>query len=116
MRRLCLAAGSCVLALALVASVGTSGEKKAGKKGVQLPPGFKALKLTPEQDKKARTILVDYRAKIDELKKQIDDLEAQRKVELMRVLTAEQKAKYIGESPKVGTTDTKKAKKAPPEK
>jgi hypothetical protein len=116
MRRLCVAAGLCVIALALIASVGTSGEKKAGKRTVALPPGFKALKLTPEQEKQARAVVAEYRAKSDELKKQLDDLKAQERSSLLKILTADQKAKLIGESPKVGTTDTKKAKKAPPEK
>jgi hypothetical protein len=116
MRRLCLAAGLCVLALALVAGVGTSGEKKAGKFKGMLPPGWKSLNLSKDQVSKIYAVQGEFRAKSDELKKQLDDLKAQERSTLLKILTADQKAKLIGESPKVGTTDTKKAKKAPPEK
>lgn len=111
MRRLCFVAGACLLAIALIAGAGTTGEgkKETKGKGVQLPPGVKALNPTPEQERKIREILVDYRGKIDELKKQITTLEAQRKVEWMRVLTAEQKAKFIGEEPKTGKVERKEA-------
>lgn len=84
------------LALGFTAS-GTSQEKKA--KG-QLPAGWKNLGLSAEQKEKVYKIQGEYKPKITALEKQLLELREQEKAELLKVLTPEQKAKLIGETPK----------------
>jgi hypothetical protein len=56
-----------------------------------LPTGWSRLKLTKEQKEKVHVIRDSYKAKIDELQKQIKDLRGQEKDELLKVLTTAQK-------------------------
>jgi hypothetical protein len=56
-----------------------------------LPAGWSLLKLTKEQKEKIHVIRDSYKAKIDELQKQIKDLRDQEKDELLKVLTPAQK-------------------------
>src|SRR4051812_3008113 len=105
--------GMGILGIALVVGVGLSGDKK-DKDGAKdkdtpkvkgaLPAGWKALKLTADQKLKVYAIQGDYKTKIAELKKKIEDLEAHEKAEMIKVLTDDQKAQLtknlIGEDTK----------------
>jgi hypothetical protein len=97
MSRVIRLAGLGILGVALMVSVGTSGDKKDKDKEpkVSLPPGWKALKLSKDQQAKVRGIMVEYKTKIDELNKKIDELKAAEKQEMLKVLTAEQRALYL---------------------
>jgi Spy/CpxP family protein refolding chaperone len=57
----------------------------------QLPMNWKKLGLTDEQVQQVYKIEGTYRAKIDDLKKQITDLQKMEKAELEKVLTPAQK-------------------------
>ncbi|MCI0680859.1 MAG: hypothetical protein L0Y71_02045 [Gemmataceae bacterium] len=109
--------GLCILGLALLVGTSASQEKKGKIKG-QLPSGWKALNLSEAQKEKVYEINVQYKAKIDELNKKIDDLEAERHRTRVAVLTAEQKellAKLVlGEAKK--KEEKKKTDKKPADK
>src|SRR2546423_1056633 len=72
MLRRSMLVGLGILGLALLVGTSESQEKK-DKKGY-LPPGFKALALTPTQDETLRQINTDYKLKIDEATKKLNDL------------------------------------------
>jgi hypothetical protein len=55
------------------------------------PAGWSLLELTKEQKERIHVIRDSYKAKIDELQKQIKDLRDQEKDELLKVLTTAQK-------------------------
>ena len=61
-------------------------------KAPPLPPGWKNLNLTAEQKAKVHTIQADYKAKIKALEDQIKALHQQQHVDMVAVLTADQKA------------------------
>jgi Spy/CpxP family protein refolding chaperone len=91
-----------ILAIALVAGVGISGDTKKDKDKEKdtpkdkvthkTPAGWKILKLTGDQKKKVYAIQDDYGIKINDLKAKIRDLETQEMADMVKVLTAEQKA------------------------
>jgi hypothetical protein len=58
-----------------------------------LPPGFNKLGLSEQQKQKVFATRAEYRTKIDELRKQIQDLEAKERGELQTILTDAQKAR-----------------------
>jgi hypothetical protein len=65
-------------------------EKKAeepGKLKGTLPANFKKVGLSDEQVQKVYKIRIDYKAKMDDLKKQMDRLKADEKEALDKVLT-----------------------------
>jgi len=110
MRLIAKLIGLGLLGLALLVSSGTTQEKKEGKgKTVSMPAGFKDLGLTAEQVVSVRKIISEYKVKIDDLKKQIKDLETKEKQDYFKVLTDDQRKKYL-ESKGVDTksADTKK--------
>jgi hypothetical protein len=77
-----------VLAVAFVLSGGLLGQEKL--KGV-LPPNWGKLGLTDEQKQKVYKVEADYKGKIADLQKQIDELKSKEKDDLFKVLTDEQK-------------------------
>ena len=60
-----------------------------------LPQGFKSLGLSKEQISKIYSVQIDYRTKIADLKKHISDLDDKEKTEVFKVLTEDQRAKYL---------------------
>jgi TolA-binding protein len=83
-----------VLGLALLVGTSESQEKKGKTKG-QLPPGFKELNLTPTQTEKIYEVNKDYKAKIDELNKRINELKGEHTKAQFAVLTEEQRQQYF---------------------
>jgi Spy/CpxP family protein refolding chaperone len=81
-----------------------------------LPTNWKKLGLDDSQIQKIYKIETNYRTKIDVLKQQIEDLRAEEKVEMEKVLTDAQKARLkelkLGEKeePKDKTDEKKPAK------
>jgi hypothetical protein len=71
-----------------------------------LPAGFKALGLSKEQILKIYTVQTDYRAKIADLQKKINDLKKEQSREEFKILTDEQRDKYL----KAKGVETKKKK------
>jgi len=59
----------------------------------QLPANFKKLGLRDDQVSKIYSIQSNYRSKVSELTKQINDLKAKEKAEVDAILTAEQKTR-----------------------
>lgn len=96
--------------------------KKAGTKkkaGGRLPAYYGQIGLTAEQREKIYGIQRTYREQIQELRKQLQTLEAKQKEEIDDVLTEEQKTKLadlIAEAKKKRSTTTKKKKSAASEK
>jgi Spy/CpxP family protein refolding chaperone len=91
MLRLTSVVGVAVLGLALLVGAGTS---QGPKKSIgQIPSGWKKLSLTKEQEVKIRAISVEFRGKIRDLEKQIDELKAEEKRKQVQVLTEDQKDK-----------------------
>lgn len=82
-----------------------------------LPANFKKLGLSEEQTQKVIRIHSSYRAKIDELDRQIKELRKEEKTKLDEVLTEEQKTRLReirtgeAEKPKGRTRGTEKGEK-----
>jgi hypothetical protein len=112
MSRVTTVVGLGILTLALLVGVGVSqdakkdkdvvtdkdGKDKAPGKGKSLSSlGFssKNLKLTKDQTTKMTALSADYDAKIHDLEKKIAELNSQRKAELFKMLTDEQKAVFL---------------------
>jgi len=108
MLRVSLLSGLCILGLALLVGTSASQEKKGKTKG-QLPPGFKELNLTPTQTEKIYEVNKDYKAKIDELNKRINELKGEHTKAQFAILTEDQRQQYFRN--KVG--DDAKKDKAP---
>jgi hypothetical protein len=118
MKKVTVLVGFVILGMALIASTGSSGDKKDSKPGKakgQLPPGWTKLGLTVEQKSSIYTIMGTYKKKIMALEEQIKDLRAQEKTEMVGVLTADQKDQLrrlaVGDD-----TPKDKSDKAPPGK
>ena len=99
MRRVPVLFGVVALGLALLVGVGATEdakkeEKKEEKKIVGLvPTGWsKALKLTKDQSAKIKMIDVEYKTKIAELDKKVQELKLQSRIEMTKQLNDEQKA------------------------
>ncbi len=112
-----LTLGLGVLALVLVGGGFTHGDdKKPDDKDPKakgtLPPLWKKLGLNDEQTQRIYKIETNYKTKIDALKQQIEDLKAEEKTELDKVLTDAQKT-HLKEL-KLGEKDDPKDK--PPAK
>jgi hypothetical protein len=113
MNRLLAACCLGLLSLVLLVNSGTSGDKDKKKefKGM-LPPGWKSLKLAPEQVKKIYEIQAAYKAKVEALEDQILEIKGQQTAAMLKVLNADQLALYrkllLGEVSKEKTATDKK--------
>lgn len=101
MYRICSVA---LLTLAVSLSLSASGgdkDKPADKSSTDkkvkspLPAGFKDLGLSAKQKDDMHKIISDYKVKIDALTKQIADLKKQESIEVFKLLTDEQRDKYL---------------------
>jgi hypothetical protein len=81
---------------------------KAKKPKEARPPGWETLKLSAEQQKKLSTIRTDYAFKIGESERQIAEIRAADKSDMVKLLNATQKAKLLKHS---GDTDGKDLEK-----
>jgi Spy/CpxP family protein refolding chaperone len=94
-----------VVGLALLATSTSGQDKKDDEPKVKgkLPPHFSKLGLSDEQKDKIHKIDAAYKAKIDDLKKKLKDLEDEQREEERKVLTDQQRAKLrellLGEKP-----------------
>ncbi len=107
MSRLPMIFGLGIVSLALVVGGGVSQDAKKDKDGKvkgQLPPGFKDLDLSKEQVGKIYAIQAEYKKKISDLQTKINDLKKTQNQEEFRVLTDDQRDKYL----KAKGFDTKK--------
>src|SRR5262249_32039427 len=102
MRRVPVIFGMVALGLALLVSAGATqdakkdkDEKKESKFKPALPAGFKALMLSKDQIKKIYSIQTEYHGKIVELQAKLDELKDQRSQEEFKVLTTDQRDKYL---------------------
>ena len=103
----------CLLGLVLLVGSGSGGEKKETKAKGMLPAGWKALNLTAEQKAAVYKVQADYKTRVMDLEKKINELKAEERKEMAKVLTAEQKSLLA----KIATgEDTTAPKKAAPEK
>jgi TolA-binding protein len=101
-----------ILGLALIVGGGISQDAKKdkddkGKVKGQLPPGFKDLDLSKDQITKIYSIQADYKKKISELQTKINELKKTQNQEEFKVLTDDQRDKYL----KAKGVDTKKDEK-----
>jgi hypothetical protein len=123
MQRLPVIFGMVTLALALLVSGGVSQDAKKDKddkkkdpakaKGM-LPAGFKDLGLSKDQISKIYGIQVDYKTKIFELEKKVKEMKAQESQDVFKVLTDDQREKYLkakGVDTKEKTADKKEPSK-----
>src|SRR5436189_791967 len=90
MQRVSVLVGSVFLALAFVAGVGTSQDKKDKVKG-QLPPGWKKLELSKDQITKIYDVQGKYKAKIKGLQDLIAELQTEERAAMVNVRTERQK-------------------------
>jgi len=107
-----------VLVAAFVLSGGLLGQDKTDPKikGV-LPPNWGKLGLTDEQKQKVYKLEADYKGKIADLQKQIDELKGKEKEDLLKVLSDEQKKRLKDIlADKAGGTEKKDPEKKDPEK
>ncbi len=93
MFRVSVAAGSGILALALLVGVADTQEKDKAK-GI-LPPNWKNLNLTAAQKESIYNIQGQYRTKYADLNKQLKELQAKERNEMAKVLTDAQKAELV---------------------
>ena len=68
----------------------TKDDKTPVKVRGQLPPYFKKLGLSDDQRQKVLTLRASYKEKVDALRKKIDQLKAEEKEAVEKVLTADQ--------------------------
>lgn len=100
MNRLPIVFGLGTLMLAFLVSAGASQDakkdekKETGKLKGFLPPGFKDL-VTAEQKQKIYAIQADYKAKVADLDNKIKELKKQENADIFKVLTDEQREKYL---------------------
>ena len=100
MHRLAVLSGMVTLGLALLIGIGATADaqkenpkKEETKIKGSVPKGWtKALKLTKDQAAKIRQIDFDYKTKIADLDKKIEDLKQQSRIEMAKQLDADQKA------------------------
>ena len=116
MNRLCVLFGMITLAGALLVSAGATQEKKDKEepkkpKGM-LPQGFKDLGLSADQKSKIYSLQTEYKTKIVELEKKVKDLKAEETAAVFKVLTDDQREKYL----KAKGVETKKDKDKEKEK
>jgi hypothetical protein len=102
MKRLIVSVGLIVPMILLCAT--SSGQDTPKEKGYT-PSGWKALALTAEQKAKLSSIRADYKAKMDELTKKIEELKKEEHAKMVDVLNDSQKDKLktivgVPDSPK----------------
>ena len=103
MLRLPMFCGLGILCLTLLVGAGVSQDakkdkddkKEPGKTKGFLPAGFKDLGLTAEQKSKVYAVQGEFRVKMAEFDKKIKDLKKQEQQEVFKVLTEEQRDKYL---------------------
>jgi hypothetical protein len=102
MNRLSMLSGLVIVALALIVGSGATqdvkkdkDEKKEVKLKGMLPQGFKDLGLSKEQVLKIYMVQTEYNTKIAELNTKINELKSQRAKEEVKILTEEQREKYL---------------------
>jgi hypothetical protein len=90
--------GGIVMGLSLVGAMGIlpslaqdNGEMPASKASRRVPPYFTKAGITPEQKERIYAIRAKHQVKIDALKKQLDDTEAQELTDCEAVLSPPQK-------------------------
>ncbi|HLW65497.1 MAG TPA: hypothetical protein VKS79_09280 [Gemmataceae bacterium] len=112
MKRLIVAVALIVPMILLSGS--SSGQDTPKEKGYT-PSGWKTLNLTGEQKTKLSSIRADYKAKIDELNKKIEELKKEEHAKMVDVLSDAQKDKLKSI---VGVPDSSKPddKKSPDKK
>jgi hypothetical protein len=93
MLRLSVVVGLGILGLTFLVGIAETQDTKRSKG--QLPAGWKNLQLSPEQLGKIYGIQGAYKAKINELKKQMKALTDQEKSEMVKVLTDDQKTQLV---------------------
>lgn len=114
MHRLPFVIGALALAAAFVVGTGSNGQDKKDdtkkdpdpKKAVQLPAGWGKIGLTPDQKKKILAVRSTYVSKIEDLRKQIDQLKTEEYAEMYKLLNDDQKAtlkKNADKDPDKGT-------------
>jgi hypothetical protein len=92
-----------------------SAAKKADKPSGRVPAYYAKVQITPEQREKILSIQEEYAAKIDPLRKQLDDLTKERDAKMAAVLTPEQQ-KQIDEMKAAAKKKTRDGKKAAKDK
>ena len=118
MQRIWLLAG--VLSIGLMAG-GLFGDDKSPAprgRGV-LPPNWSKLGLTDEQKQHVYSVEARYRARIDELERQIKQVRKEERAALERVLTSAQRARLreiLAEKGPSGDSDKEGSKSAPEKK
>ena len=100
MSRLPVVFGLGILGLALIVGGGASQDAKKdkddkGKVKGQLPPGFKDLGLSKDQISKIYSIQAEYKKKINDLQTKINELKSSQNQEEFKVLTDDQRDKYL---------------------
>ena len=102
-----------VVPMALLCS-NLSGQDTPKEKGYT-PSGWKALSLTADQKAKLSTIRADYKSKMDELTRKIEELKKEEHAKMVDVLSDAQKEKL---KTIVGVPDSSKSddKKSPDKK
>jgi hypothetical protein len=100
MKRLPVLFGLMALVMAVLVSAGaTQDTKKEDKKEVKfkpaLPAGFKGLGLSKDQIQKIYTVQKEYHAKIVDLQAKLDEMKDARSKEEFKVLTDDQREKYL---------------------
>lgn len=116
MKRLFMAAALIVPMILLSAT--SSGQDTPKEKGYT-PSGWKALNLTAEQKAKLSSIRADYKSKLDELTRKIEELKKEEHAKMVDVLSDGQKEKLksivgVPDSPK--PDDKKSPDKKPSDK
>ena len=114
MRRLCAGLGTALLGMAFLVSTGVSqdAKKDPGKAKGMLPPGWKKLNLTKEQVQDIYKIQANTRTKVKALEEQIEQVQAQEKQEMFKLLTKEQQEALR----KLTTGEDSKVQKKEPDK
>ncbi len=89
-----------IVGLALMVGGGVSQDVKKdkddkGKVKGQLPAGFKDLELSKDQISKIYSIQAEYKKKIGELQTKINELKKTQNQEEFKILTDEQRDKYL---------------------
>jgi cell division protein ZapA (FtsZ GTPase activity inhibitor) len=92
-----------------------SAANKADKSSGRVPAYYAKVQITPEQREKILSIQKDFAAKIDPLRKQLDDLTKDRDAKMAAVLTPEQQ-KQIDEMKAAAKKKTREGKKTSKDK
>jgi len=92
-----------------------AGKGSADKSSGRLPMYYAKVQITPEQREKILSIQKDFAAKIDPLRKQLDDLTKERDAKMAAVLTPEQQ-KQIDEMKAAAKKKTREGKKTSKDK